>query len=176
MVAAVGTTASALVAIGMCGSPSALAFAGDFGTLPVDPNTVTDSTAYVAQAPTLNPNGQPGVETVFTHRDGSRTIADTILVLSDPVAAKAALDGATPAMVTTGPGGGHKPAPVGTDGTILTGKSPDGQRSVTVVRFIEGGTATVIEFTGAPSDPVPTDLAVEYAQRQDAALKDAGAV
>jgi hypothetical protein len=176
MIAVGSMAASALLAMGLSiACPSALAGPGDFGSLPVDPNVVTDSTAYVAGAPTLNPNGQPGVETVFTHRDSSRTITDTILVLSDPVAASAALDGATPAVVTTIPGGGSKPAPVGTGGTMITGASPDGTRSVTVVRFTEGGTATVIEFSGAAGDPVPQDLAVDYAKRQDAALKDAGA-
>lgn len=176
MIAVGSMAASALLAMGLSiACPSALAGPGDFGSLPVDPNVVTDSTAYVAGAPTLNPNGQPGVETVFTHRDSSRTITDTILVLSDPVSASAALDGATPAVVTTIPGGGSKSAPVGTGGTMITGASPDGTRSVTVVRFTEGGTATVIEFSGAAGDPVPQDLAVDYAKRQDAALKDAGA-
>ncbi len=170
-------TAGALVAAGLAlGCPSAFADPGDYGSLPVDPNGVTDSTAYVAAAPVLNPNGQPGVETVFTHRDGSRTITDTILVLSDPAAATAALAGATPAVVTSIPGGGSKPAPVGSGGTIITGASPDGKHSVTVVRFTEGGTATVIEFSGAAGDPVPSDLALDYAKKQDTALKDAGAV
>jgi hypothetical protein len=174
---AASLTASALLAAGLfVASPSAFADPGDYGSLPVDPNGVTDSTAYVAAAPVLNPNGQPGVEAVFTHRDGSRTISDTLLVLSDPAAATAALAGATPEVVTTIPGGGSKPAPVGTGGTIITGASPDGKRSVTVVRFTEGGTAAVIEFSGAAGDPVPSDLAVDYAKKQDAALRDAGAV
>jgi hypothetical protein len=177
MIAGGGLAASALLAMGLAaGCPLALAQPGDYGSLPVDPNVVTDSSAYVAGTPTLNPNGQPGVETVFTHRDSSRTITDTILVLSDPAAATAALDGATPGVVTTIPGGGHESAPVGTNGTTITGTSPDGKQSVTVVRFTEGGTAAVIEFSGAAGDPVPPDLAVDYAKRQDAALKDAGAI
>jgi hypothetical protein len=177
MIAIGSVTASPLLAMGLSvACPPALAQPGDYGALPVDPNVVTDSTAYVAGAPTLNPNGQPGVEQVFTHRDSSRTITDTILVLSDPVAATAALAGATPAVVTTIPGGGSKQAPVGAGGSTITGASPDGTRSVTIVRFTEGGTAAVIEFSGAAGDPVPPDLALDYAKRQDAALKDAGAV
>src|SRR5262249_49652562 len=66
----------------------------DFSTLPVDPNLVTDSLAYSASPPVFNPNGQPGIETVYTHRDGSRTITSTILVLPDAQAATAPLDGA----------------------------------------------------------------------------------
>jgi hypothetical protein len=45
---------------------------GDFSTLPVDPNLITDSLAYNAAPPIFNPNGHPGVQTVYTHRDGSR--------------------------------------------------------------------------------------------------------
>ncbi|TPG28317.1 hypothetical protein [Mycolicibacterium hodleri] len=174
-VAACGATA-AILTIGLITASAALAEPGNYAGLPVDPNIITDSTAYIAAEPTLNPDGQPGVEAVFTHRDSSRRITDTILVLSDPAAASAALEGATPVVVTTIPGGGSEPAPVGAGGTIVTGASPDGTQSVTVVRFTEGGTAAVIEFSGAPSDPVPSDLAVEYAQKQAAAIRDAGAV
>jgi len=42
------------------------------------------------------------------------------------------------------------------------------------VYFTQGNTAASIEFAGAPGDPVPTDLALEYAQRQDTTIKDAG--
>ncbi|HYO02692.1 MAG TPA: hypothetical protein VET27_12785 [Mycobacterium sp.] len=176
LAAACCATSTALLTIGLFTANAALAEPGDYAGLPVDPNAVTDSAAYIAAPPTLNPNGQPGVEAVFTHRDSSRTITDTILVLSNPAAASAALAGATPVVVTSIPGGGNEPAPVGTDGTIITGASEDGLQSVTVVRFTEGGTAAVIEFSGAPGDPVPSDLAVEYAQRQATAIRDAGAV
>src|SRR5258705_9585424 len=67
---------------------------GDYSTLPVDPNLITDSLAYNAAPPVFNPNGQPGVQAVYTHRDGSRQITSTILVLHDAQAATVALDGA----------------------------------------------------------------------------------
>ena len=53
---------------------------------------MTDSQAYTAGIPTLNPGGQPGATTVFTHRDGSRTITDTVWVLPDPGAAGSAVN------------------------------------------------------------------------------------
>src|ERR1700692_1013220 len=37
---------------------------GDYSTLPVDPNLITDSLAYNAAPPIFNPHGQPGVEAV----------------------------------------------------------------------------------------------------------------
>jgi hypothetical protein len=166
--------AGTLLAIGVALAPVATADPGAYGYLPVDPNVITDSTAYAVTQTTANPNGQPGIETVYSHRDNSRTITDTILVLPDPAAAAAALQGLKTPVVTAIPGGGSTSAPVGAGGTIVTGASPDGTQSVTVVYFTQGNTATSIEFAGAAGDPVPSELAVEYAQRQDTAIKDAG--
>lgn len=162
----------AAAAIALASAGSATAAPDDWTGLPVDPNVVTDSTAYAAAPPVVNPNGQPGVQEVFTHRDNTRTITDTILVLSDPVAATAALKDPTPGLLD----GRTVPAAVGTGGTMLVGDSPDGTKSITVVKFTEGGTAAIIEFSGAVGDPVPSDLALDYAQRQATAIKDAGAV
>src|SRR6478752_10004424 len=84
---------------------------GDFSALPVDPNLITDSLAYSAAPPVINPNGQPGVETVYTHRDGSRTITTTVLVLPDAQAATGALDGARASVAVAN--GKSQPAAVG---------------------------------------------------------------
>ena len=171
------SAATFLIAIGAATvAPTALGAPADYTNLPVNPNEVTDSTAYVAAKPTLNPDGQPGVEVVYSHRDSTRKITDTISVLPDALAASAELSGTNPAVVTNIPGGGTQPAPVGTGGKMVTGTSPDGTQSVTVVMFNQGRTATTIEFSGPAGDPAPSDLAVEYAQKQDAAIKAAGLV
>jgi hypothetical protein len=153
----------------MSGFGYAAAQPGDFSTLPVDPNLITDSLAYSAAPPVLNPNGQPGIETVYTHRDGSRTITTTVLVLPDPGAATAALSGATAGLVANGK---SQPAAVGSGGTMLTGMSPDGSKSVTLLSFAEGNAATTIEFAGAPKDPAPPDLVLELGRKQDTAIRD----
>jgi len=145
---------------------------GDFSTLPVDPNLITDSLAYNAAPAVFNPNGQPGVETVYTHRDGSRTITTTVLVLPDAGAATAALDGARAGLAAQVANGNSQPAAVGSGGTMLTGMSPDGSKAVTVLSFAEGNTATTIEFAGAPKDPVPSDLVLELGRKQDTAIRD----
>jgi len=54
----------------------------------------------------------------------------------------------------------------------VTGMSPDGSRSVTVLSFVEGNTATTIEFSGAPKDPAPSDLVLELGRKQDTAIRD----
>ncbi|MBP1817755.1 hypothetical protein [Mycobacterium sp. OAE908] len=161
---------AAAAVLTMSGFGYAAAQPGDFSTLPVDPNLITDSLAYNAAAPVFNPNGQPGVETVYTHRDGSRTITTTVLVLPDAGAATAALDGARAGLAVAN--GKSQPAAVGSGGTMLTGMSPDGSKSVTVLSFTEGNTATTIEFAGAPKDPAPSDLVLELGRKQDTAIRD----
>jgi len=74
---AVGSSAAtALLVIGVAigGTGSAAAQPGDYSTLPVDPNLITDSLAYTAAPQVLNPNGEPGVTAVYNHRDGGRQI------------------------------------------------------------------------------------------------------
>ena len=166
---AAGAMAAAAV-LTLTGFGYAAAQPGDFSTLPVDPNLITDSLAYSAAPAVFNPNGQPGVETVYTHRDGSRTITSTILVLPDAQAATAALDGARSQLAVAD--GKSAPADIGAGGTVLTGMSPDGTKSVTVLSFTEANTAATIEFAGAANDPVPEDLVLELGRKQDTAIRD----
>ena len=57
LIAIGGVTAAALLAAGMTigGFSSAAAEPGDYSAIPVSPNVITDSTAYTAAAPTINP-------------------------------------------------------------------------------------------------------------------------
>jgi hypothetical protein len=50
--------------------------------------------------------------------------------------------------------------------------SPDASKSVTVLSFAEGNTATTTEFDGAPNDPAPSDLVLELGRKQDTAIRD----
>jgi hypothetical protein len=165
-----GLAAAAIMTFG--GFGYAAAQPGDVSVLPVDPNLITDSLAYNAAPPVFNPNGQPGVQTVYTHRDGSRQITSTILVLPDAQAATAALDGARAELAGKVADGQTQPAAVGSAGTMVSGMSPDGSKSVTVLSFAEGNTATTIEFDGAPKDPAPSDLVLELGRKQDTAIRD----
>ncbi|MCW2649680.1 MAG: hypothetical protein JWR32_656 [Mycobacterium sp.] len=167
-----GVTAAALLAMGvsMGGFASAAPLPGDYTTLPIDPNIVTDSLAYSAAPPVQNPNGQPGVTEVYTHRDGTRQISTTIMVLPDPQSATASLNGSKAVN------GQSQPAAVGSGGTIVSGSSPDGSKSVSVLTFTEGNAATTVEFDGPKNDPATSPWIVEYGQKQDAAIKNQLAV
>ena len=99
-------------------------------------------------------------------------ITSTILVLPDAQAASAALDGAKAELAGKVANGKTQPAAVGSGGTMLTGMSPDGSKSVTVLSFAEGNTATTLEFDGAAKDPAPSDLVLELGHKQDTAIRD----
>ncbi|MCV7227561.1 hypothetical protein H7J73_16155 [Mycolicibacterium komossense] len=163
-------TAGALMIAGASVSGLGIASAdpGDYTGLLVHPNTVTDSDAYSSGAPILDPNGQQGAQAVYNHRDGSRAITDTVLVLADPTAATDALNAARAGSGIANPK--SQPAPVGVDGTILTGTGANGQ-SVSLLLFTQGNTATTVEFTGPGNDPAPQDLVVQFGQQQDSTIK-----
>lgn len=158
--------ASAILTVGL-GTASA---APNYDTLPVNPNTSTDSTAYVAVSPVLDPGGQQGVEQVFNHRDGSRGITTKILVLSSPQAATDAMNAWRDGLgaVVTNPTTAS--VDVGTAATWATGLSPNGSQSVGVLMFTRGNAAVDVEFDGPVNDPVPADLATQYGKDQVAAL------
>ena len=164
-----GWAATAAVVALSVGAGTAAA-APDYATLAVNPNTVTDSTAYVPVAPTLNPDGQQGVTQLFNHRDGTRGITTKIEVLSSPQGAtdkvNAWRDGV--GAVVTNPQ--SSPVQVGADGTWVTGLSPNGSQSVGVLMFTRGNAAVDVQFNGPVADPVPADLATQYGQDQVAAL------
>lgn len=162
--------ASAAVAltlgVTLVGSGSAAA-QSNYDTLPVDPNVITDSLAYTAQPLDINPDGQQGVTAIYNHRDG-RQITTTVLILPDAAEATAAVNRAAADVVNPR----TLPADVGTGGTMVSGMSPDGVQSVTVLTFTEGNAATTIEFDGPPTDPAPADFVVELGQKQDTAIRD----
>jgi hypothetical protein len=128
---------------------------------------------FTAAPPTENPNGKSGVATVFSNQADTREIGDTIMVLPDAAGAATALDGARSSLGSAVTGGDAQPAAVGEGGTIVSGTSPDGSKSVTVLIFSEGKGFVTLEFDGKPDDPVPPAFATDIGQKQDAAIKSA---
>lgn len=162
LLATVGAAAVALA----CAAPAAAAPI-DYDALPVDPNVLTDSTAYLAGAPVHDPDGHPGIEVVYTHRDGSRAITDTVFVLPDPQSATVALDVARADLTKEVPGASTAPIAVGQNGTLVTGRSTAGGE-ISVLLFTQGPAVAAVRFTGSAGDPVPADLVTDYGKQQDA--------
>lgn len=117
----------------------------------------------------MNPSGQPGAAKVYTHRDG-RAITDTVWVLPDAAAAKAAATAAQTAAGIANPK--SEPVQVGTGGTFLSGLSADGSQALGLLTFTQGNAASSILFSGPANDPADAALATELGQAQDALIKN----
>ena len=140
------------------------------GLLIAAEDIVAPGDTFTGQAPTVDPNGQPGVATVFSNAGDTREIGDTILVLPDAAAAGVALQGAQSALSGSVTGGEPQPAQVGTDSVMVAGTSPDGSKAVTVVLFTQGKAFTTLEFDSGVSDPVPPEFVMDVAGKQDAKI------
>lgn len=128
---------------------------------------VAPGDTFTAQEPTVNPNGAPGVATVFSNGGDTREIGDTILVLPDAAGAATALKGATGALSTSVVGGTPAPASIGSDSVMVSGSSPDGAKAVTVLLFTQGPAFVTLEFDSAAHDPVPPEFVLDVAGKQD---------
>jgi hypothetical protein len=163
---AASTTASSSSA-----SSSAQAQPADYTELLIKATDIDAPEAFTASPPKQNPDGKAGVTTSFSNPDGTHVIRDTILVLPDPSAAATALDSAKTALggsVSGTPG----PADVGSGGTTVSGNSPDGSKSVTVLLFTQGRAFTNLEFDGPANGAVPPDFVTDVGQKQVTAIKN----
>jgi hypothetical protein len=113
------------------------------------------------------------VEGVFVNPGGSRKVDDTIYVYPDVAAAGQALD--SNASVLSDPDLGVKgrvtPVDVGSRGKMAVGPAGNGSKSVGTVIFTEGKAFVVLEFSSPPNDPVPADVVIDLARKQEAAIK-----
>jgi len=154
-------------------SSSSSAAAADYTALLIKASDITlPGDTFTAQPPIQNPNGQPGVATVFSNQNDTRHIGDDILILPDADTAVSELDLEKAALGNMVTGGTPVPAAVGTAGTMVSGTSPDGSKAVTVLLFTEGKAFTNLEFDSAPNDPVPPEFVTDVGQRQDTAIKN----
>lgn len=163
-------TGTALATV-VSGIGTATADSYEYGTLLADPNVITDSAAWSAGTPTSNPDGKPGISITYTHRDNSRTITETVFVLSTPEDAKVAVSQAQ----ASSPIANSKTLPisVGTDGQLVTGTStPDSRKPVSILYFTEGNAASITEFTSKANDPAPIDVITSLGAAQDSAIKN----
>lgn len=165
---AAGMTAAALISVGILGGIGTAA-ADDYTNLLIDPNIVVDTLAYTAGATTPNPAGLPGATVIYSHRDG-RTIIDSVWVLADPAAATAAMTQVAGAFTIANPK--TEQVSVGTGGQLISGTSPDGTQSRSLLSFTHGNAASTIEFTGPANDPAPMDLVVDLGNAQNQLLTD----
>ncbi|OBI01661.1 hypothetical protein [Mycobacterium scrofulaceum] len=159
-----GASISSSVASPAPGQPT------DYSALLIKPADIGgDLTA--PQPPVLNPNNAPGVAQLFASPDNSRRIGDSILIVADPATAAAGIVN-TKANYGGKVSGTWQPVDVGSDGTMISGTSPDNSQAVTVLLFSEGRALVNIEFDTAVADPIDPAVAVDIGRKQDAAIKN----
>jgi len=71
-------------------------------------------------------------------------------------------------------GASAESVPVGSAGTVVSGMSPDGSKSLCALLFTEGKTFTKYEITSDPRDPVSADFLVAVGKSQDERIKASG--
>ncbi|MDT5335973.1 MAG: hypothetical protein QOD90_1478, partial [Mycobacterium sp.] len=158
------TTSAATVSSTGQATPSSAS--ADFTSLLIKGSDLTaPGQTFTASAPTLHPNGRDGVAVRFSNDGDTEEVGDTILILPDEASAVAALHAAQSALGESVPGGVPQPSPVGSNGWVVSGTSPDGSKSVTLLLFTQGRAFTTIEFDGAPDDPVPPEGVLDVGQK-----------
>ena len=143
----------------------------DYTNLLIQATDIDAPVAFTASPPTQNPNGQPGVATVFSTQDGSHAIKDTIQVLADPGAATNALTAAKGTQAGAIKDPSTDAAKVGAGGTALSGNAPDHSKGVTILLFTEGKAFVTLEFDGPIDTLAPQDFVNDVGQKQDDAVK-----
>jgi hypothetical protein len=141
----------------------------DYSALLIKPTDIGgDLTA--PQPPVLNPNNAPGVAQLFASADNSRRIGDSILIVADPATVAVGIDN-TKANYGGKVNGTWQPVDVGSNGSMISGMSPDNSQAVTVLLFSEGKALVNLEFDSAPTDPIDPAMATDIGRKQDAAIK-----
>lgn len=126
---------------------------------------------FTARDSKLNPNGQAGASALFVNADDTRAVANTVLIYPDQATASATLKQASAAVSTIVSGGTPQPAPVGTDGTTISGSAPDGSKAVTLLMFTQGRALVRLEFDSAQGDPTPPETVTSIGKMQLVALR-----
>lgn len=102
--------------------------------------------------------------------DNSRRIGVSILIVADPATAAAGIAN-TKVNYRRKVKGIWQPVGVGSNGTMISGNSPDDSQAVTVLLFSEGRALVDLEFDSAPGDPIDPAMATDIGRKQDAAIK-----
>ncbi len=126
---------------------------------------------FTVQSTNPGPDGLPGASALFVNEDDTRAIADTIVIYPDAETATRTLREALPRIDTVVAGATPRPAPVGADGTMAVGTSPDGSKAATLLLFTHGPALVRLEFQSALGDATTDEFVITIGKMQDIALR-----
>lgn len=146
--------------------------ATDYSRLLLQPKDVSiPPDEFTVRSSKTNPNGVTGASVLFVNADDTRALADTILIYPDAETASATLHQAASAVGNIVTGGSPQPFPVGSDGTAISGTSPDGSKAVTLLLFTSGPALVRMEFNSATDEPTSPQVVAGVGKMQDIALR-----
>ncbi|MBS1692041.1 MAG: hypothetical protein JST91_07465 [Actinobacteria bacterium] len=161
------TTSSAAAA-----TPTVQPESVDYSRLLLTAGDLSDAEdTFSVRSQSQNPNGMPGASALFVNADDTRAIADTFVVYPDGATATATLRQAAATINTIVAGGEPRPSSVGTDGTVISGTSPDGTKAVTLLLFTQGPALVRLEFDSAPGDTTTDQFVTAIGTMQKVALR-----
>ncbi len=144
----------------------------DFSRLLLEASDLSDADdTFAIRSSTVNPNGVAGASALFVNTRDTRAISDTFAVYPDVATATATLQRALSAVDTVVAGGSPQPSPVGTDGTIVKGTSPDGAKAVTLLLYRHGPAMVRLRFDSAPGDTTTDRFVTSVGKMQQIALR-----
>ncbi|MCV7282533.1 hypothetical protein H7J88_23135 [Mycolicibacterium flavescens] len=144
----------------------------DYGRLLLTAADVSDDEdTFTVQSTNPGPDGLPGASALFVNQDDTRAIADTIVVYPDAETASRTLRDALPSIGSVVAGATPRPVPVGTDGTLAVGTSPDGAKAATLLVFTRGPALVRLEFQSALGDATTDSYVITVGKMQEIALR-----
>ncbi len=126
---------------------------------------------FAARSSTATPTDIPGASMLFVNAPDTRAISVTVAVYPSAATATATLREAVATANKAVTGGLPQPLPVGTDGTVIKGTSPDGGMDVTLVLFTHGPALARLEFNSATGDAATDQFVTNIAKMQYVALR-----
>jgi hypothetical protein len=126
---------------------------------------------FIERSSTPDADGLPGASVFFVNEEDTRAITDTIVMYPTAQEATAALQQvvADPAKVVSG--GQPRPIPVGTDGTVIKGTSPEGEKDVTLLVFTQDRALVRLKFESATGDSTTDPFVTSIGKMQLIALR-----
>ncbi|OBG15908.1 hypothetical protein A5765_09000 [Mycolicibacterium celeriflavum] len=146
---------------------------GDYSGLLLRPEDLSDAEDTFAVRSTTpgGPDGLPGASALFVNQDDTRAISDAIVIYPDAATAATTLREALPTIGTVVTGATSRPVPVGSDGTMAVGMSPDGTKAATLLLFTQGPALVRLEFESAPGDATTDEFVINIGKMQQIALR-----
>ena len=144
----------------------------DYSRLLLDAGDLSDQNdTFAERSSAATPAGLTGASTLFVNADDTRAISVTVAVYPGAPTATATLRQAISTANTVVTGGDPTPLPVGTDGTVIKGTAPDGDKAVTLVLFTQGPALARLEFDSATGDATTDEFVTTIAKMQQIALR-----